>query len=178
MMEKQEDKRSLYALLLTTLRARLMIQPAASWSNATVESNKYNSGNDSMQPSTCSEPESSAVAVRPMSRMHAHMLASASVSRTTRCALSLRFSHCQRWFFWCGTCKHLGPLDIFRWLMTIIIVTNEFVQLNESLLLIWSYGKEAPKFHYSKMRFRYSTQIYIKTKDLSSPKCRKVEKNT
>ena len=59
-----------------------------------------------------------------------------------------------------------------------IIVTNEFVQLNETLLLIWSYVKEAPKFHYSKRRSRYSNQACNKTKDLSSPKCRKVEKDT
>jgi len=77
-----------------------------------------------------------------------------------------------------GDCKHLGPLGMFRRLMTTIIVTNEFVQLNETLSLIWSYVKEAPQFHYSKRRSRYSTQIYNKTKDLSSPKCRKVEKDT
>ena len=39
-------------------------------------------------------------------------------------------------------------------------------------------SKEAPQFHYSKRRSRYSTQIYIKTKDLSSPKCRKIENDT
>ena len=55
--------------------------------------------------------------------------------------------------------------------MTTIIVTNEFVQLNESLSLIWSFVKEAPQFRYSKRRS-------IKTKDLSSLKCRKVEKDT
>ena len=58
-------------------------------------------------------------------------------------------------------CKHLDPQGIFRWLMTIIIVTNEFVQLNEILSLIWSYVKEAPQFRYSKRRSRYSTQFYI-----------------
>ena len=63
--------------------------------------------------------------------------------------------------------------------MTTIIVTNEFVPLNESLSLIWSFVKEAPQFRYSKRRSRYSTQIYIfKIKDLSSPKYRKVEKDT
>ena len=62
--------------------------------------------------------------------------------------------------------------------MTTIIVTNEFVQLNEILSLIGSYVKEAPQFHYSKRRSRYSTQMYNKTKDLSSPKCHKVEKDT
>ena len=62
--------------------------------------------------------------------------------------------------------------------MTTIIVTNEFVQLNEILSLIGSYVNEAPKFLYSKRRSRYSTQIYNKTNDLSSPKCRKVEKDT
>ena len=62
--------------------------------------------------------------------------------------------------------------------MTTVIVTNEFVQLNESLSLIWSYVKDAPQFHYSNRRSRYSTHIYIKTKDLSSPKCHKVENDT
>ena len=56
-------------------------------------------------------------------------------------------------------------------------MTNEFVQLNEILSLIGSYVKEAPQFHYSKRRSRYSTQVYNKTKDLSSPKYRKVEKD-
>ena len=41
-------------------------------------------------------------------------------------------------------CKHLGPQGMFRWLMTTIIVTNEFVQLNSSLSLIWSYVKRGP----------------------------------
>ena len=62
--------------------------------------------------------------------------------------------------------------------MIAIIVTNEFVQINEILSLIGSYVKEAPKFHHSKRRSRYSTQVYNKTKDLSSSKCRKVEKDT
>ena len=62
--------------------------------------------------------------------------------------------------------------------MTTIIVTNEFVQLNEILSLIGSYVKEAPKFHHSKRRSWYSTQVCNKTKDLSSPKYRKVEKDT
>ena len=62
--------------------------------------------------------------------------------------------------------------------MTTIIVTNEFVQLNEILSLIGSYVKEASQFHYSKRRSQYSTQVNIKTKDLSSPKCHKVEKDT
>ena len=62
--------------------------------------------------------------------------------------------------------------------MTTIIVTNEFVQFNEILLLIGLYVKEVPQFQYSKRRSRYSTQIYNKTKDLSSPKCRKVEMDT
>ena len=67
---------------------------------------------------------------------------------------------------------------MFRWLMTTIIVTNEFVQFYEILSLIESYVKEASKFRYSKKRSRYSTQTYNKTKDLSSPKRRKVEKDT
>ena len=58
--------------------------------------------------------------------------------------------------------------------MTTIIVTNEFVQLKEILSLIGSYVKEAPQFR----RSRYSTQVYNKTKDLSSPKCHKVENDT
>ena len=57
-------------------------------------------------------------------------------------------------------------------------VTNEFVQLNEILSLIGSYVKEASQFRYSKRRSRYSIQIYNKTKDLSNPKCRKVENDT
>ena len=47
--------------------------------------------------------------------------------------------------------------------MTTIIVTNEFVQLNSSLF---------------KKAISYSTQDYVKTKDLSSPKCHKVENDT
>jgi len=62
--------------------------------------------------------------------------------------------------------------------MTTIIVTNEFVQLIEILSLIGSCVKEAPQFHYSKRRSRFSTHLYVKTKDLSSPKCHKVEKDT
>ena len=62
--------------------------------------------------------------------------------------------------------------------MTTIIVTNEFVQLNEILSLIGSYVKEAPKFHHSKRRSLHSNQVYNKTKDLSSHKCRKIEKDT
>ena len=62
--------------------------------------------------------------------------------------------------------------------MTTIIVTNEFVQLNEILSLIGSYVKEAPKFHHSKRRSWYSTKVYNKTKDVSSLNCRKVEKDT
>ena len=57
-------------------------------------------------------------------------------------------------------------------------MTNEFVQLNKLLSLIGSYVKEAPQFHYSKRRSRYSIQLYVKAKDLSSPKCHKVEKDT
>ena len=62
--------------------------------------------------------------------------------------------------------------------MITIIVTNEFVQVNEILSLIGSYVKETPKFHHSKRRSPYSTQVCNKTKNLSSPKCRKVEKDT
>ena len=63
--------------------------------------------------------------------------------------------------------------------MTTIIVTNESVQLNESLSLIWSYVKRGPSISlFKKGDLGISTQIYIKTKDLSSPKCRKFEKDT
>ena len=62
--------------------------------------------------------------------------------------------------------------------MATIMVTNEFVQLNETLSHIWSYVKEALQFHYSKRRSPYSTQVCNKTKDLSSPKYLKVEKDT
>ena len=51
-------------------------------------------------------------------------------------------------------------------------------KLNGILSFIGSYVKETPKFHHSKRRSRYSTQVYNKTKDLSSPKSRKVEKDT
>ena len=61
---------------------------------------------------------------------------------------------------------------------TIIVTNNEFVQLNKILSLIGSYVKEALEFHHSKRQSWYSTQVYNKTKDLSSPKCRKVEKDT
>ena len=62
--------------------------------------------------------------------------------------------------------------------MTTIIVTNEFVQLNNHYRSFGHMSKEDPRFRYSKRRSRYSTQIYNKTKDLSSPKCHKVEKDT
>jgi hypothetical protein len=49
--------------------------------------------------------------------------------------------------------------------MTTIIVTDEFVQLNEILSLIGSYVKEAPKFHYSKrlsrIQLKYITRLRI-----------------
>ena len=49
--------------------------------------------------------------------------------------------------------------------MTIIIVTNEFVQHNEILSLIGSYVKEAPKFHHSKgdigIQLKYITRLRI-----------------
>ena len=67
---------------------------------------------------------------------------------------------------------------MFRWLMTTIIVTNEFVQLNRSLSLIWSYVKRGPSISLYKKAISFSTQDYNKTKELSSPKCRKVEKDT
>ena len=39
-------------------------------------------------------------------------------------------------------------------------------------------SKEAPQFRYPKRRSRYSTHMYVKTKDLSSTKCHKAEKDT
>ena len=63
--------------------------------------------------------------------------------------------------------------------MTTIYVTNEFVQFNRSLLLIWSYDKRGPSISLFKKAISYSTQDYNKTKDLSSiGLCRKVEKDT
>ena len=62
--------------------------------------------------------------------------------------------------------------------MTTIIVTNEFVQLNEILSLIGSYVKEAPQFSSFKKAILVFNSSYNKTKDLSSSKCRKVEKDT
>jgi hypothetical protein len=47
------------------------------------------------------------------------------------------------WLGW-GYCKHLGSQGMFWWLMTIIIVTNEFVQIYRSLSLIWLYVKRGP----------------------------------
>jgi len=52
------------------------------------------------------------------------------------------YTHGVHMGIWC--CKHLGPQSMFRWLMTTIIVANEFVQLNKSLSLIWSYVKRGP----------------------------------
>jgi hypothetical protein len=48
------------------------------------------------------------------------------------------------WFIPKARCKHLGPQDMFRWLMTTIIATNEFVQIYRSLSLIWLYVKRGP----------------------------------
>ena len=62
--------------------------------------------------------------------------------------------------------------------MITIIVTNEFVQLNESLLLIWSYVKRGPSISVIQKGDLGIQLIYVKAKDLSSPKCRKVEKDT
>ena len=62
--------------------------------------------------------------------------------------------------------------------MTTIIVTNEFVQLNRSLPLIWSYVKRGPSISLFEKAISYSTLIDVKTKDLSSPKCHKAEKDT
>ena len=54
---------------------------------------------------------------------------------------------------------------MFQSLMTTIIVTNEFVQLNEILSLIGSYVKEAPQFLYSKgdlgIQLKYITRLRI-----------------
>ena len=63
--------------------------------------------------------------------------------------------------------------------MTTIIMTNEFVQLSEISSLIGSYVKEAPQVSLFKKAISvFNSNIYIKTKDPSSPKCRKVEKDT
>ena len=63
--------------------------------------------------------------------------------------------------------------------MTTIIVTNEFVQLNKSLSLIWSYVKRSPSISLIKKAISvFNPNIYVKAKDLSSPKCHKVEKDT
>ena len=75
-------------------------------------------------------------------------------------------------------CKHLGPQGLFRWLMSTIIVTNEFVQLNRSLSLIWSYVKRGPSISVIQKGDLGFQLIYVKAKDLSSPKCHKVEKDT
>ena len=49
--------------------------------------------------------------------------------------------------------------------MTTIIVTNEFVQLNETLSLIWSYVKEALNFFIQKgdlgIQIKYITRLRI-----------------
>ena len=62
--------------------------------------------------------------------------------------------------------------------MTTIIVTNEFVQLNRSLSLIWSYVKRGPSISVIQKGDLGIQLIYVKANDLSSPKCRKVEKDT
>ena len=75
-------------------------------------------------------------------------------------------------------CKHLGPQGMFRWLMITFIVTNEFVQLNRSLSLIWLYDKRGPSISVILKGDLGFQLIYVKAKDLSSPKCHKVEKDT
>ena len=62
--------------------------------------------------------------------------------------------------------------------MTTIIVANEFVQLNRSLSLIWSYVKRGPSISVIQKGDLGFHLIYVKSKDLSSPKCHKVEKDT
>ena len=62
--------------------------------------------------------------------------------------------------------------------MTTIIVTNEFVQLNRALSLIWSYVKRGPSISVIQKGDLGFQLIYVKAKDLSSPKCHKVEKDT
>ena len=56
--------------------------------------------------------------------------------------------------------------------MTTIIVTNEFVQLNRS------YVKRGPSISVILKGDLGFQLIYVKAKDLSSPKCHKVEKDT
>ena len=62
--------------------------------------------------------------------------------------------------------------------MTTIIVTNEFVQLNRSLSLICLYDKRGPSISVILKGDLGFQLIYVKAKDLSSPKCHKVEKDT
>ena len=62
--------------------------------------------------------------------------------------------------------------------MTTIIVTNEFVQLNKSFSLIWSYVKRGPSISVIQKGDLGFQLIYVKAKDLSSLKCHKVEKDT
>ena len=62
--------------------------------------------------------------------------------------------------------------------MTTIIVTNEFVQLNRLLSLIWSYVKTGPSISVIQKGDLGIQLIYVKAKDLSSPKCHKDEKDT
>jgi len=62
--------------------------------------------------------------------------------------------------------------------MTTVIVANEFVQLNRSLSLIWSYVKRGPSISVIQKGDLGIQLIYDKAKDLSSPKCHKVEKDT
>ena len=62
--------------------------------------------------------------------------------------------------------------------MTTIIVTNEFVQLIDHYRSFGHISKEAPQFRLFKKRRSRFKLIYVKAKDLSSPKCHKVEKDT
>ena len=50
--------------------------------------------------------------------------------------------------------------------MTTIIVTNEFVQLNKSLPLIWSYVKRGPSISVIQKGGLGFQLIYVKAKDL------------
>ena len=63
--------------------------------------------------------------------------------------------------------------------MTTINVTNEFVQLKEIISLIGSCGYKRPSISITqKGDLGIEFHINLKTKDLSSPKCHKEEKDT
>ena len=60
--------------------------------------------------------------------------------------------------------------------MTTITVANEFVQINKSLSLIWSYVKRGPSISVIQKGDLGNQLIYDKAKDLSSPKCHRLRR--